>query len=100
MPLERLNYSFDQDGTLKFDFESDKDTGKTIITYKDFENRYRALTDRNHDYPKVLREDISKIEPSTEDALKIAPMMLDMIEAFIKALRDAEKKFKVQLPKT
>lgn len=98
-PFDRLNYSFDQDGVLKFDFESDVDTGETIITYKNFETGYRALADRNFDSMQAFLDGFFKIEPSAEDALKMATIMPDMIEAHIKAVSDAEKKFKVELPK-
>jgi hypothetical protein len=99
MPLDRLNYSFTQEGIWKFDFESKKDTGQTTITYVDFYNGYRALADRNYDYMKAFQNGIFKIEPSAEDALKMITVMPEMIEAFIKSIGDAEKKFKVQLPK-
>lgn len=99
MPLGRLNYSFGPDGTWKFDFESKKDTGQTIINYVDFYNGYRALADPNYDSMKAFQEGIFKIEPSAEDALKMAPIMPDMIKAFIEAIKDAEKKFNVDLPK-
>jgi len=99
MPLKRLNYSFTSDGTWKLDFESKKDTGQTIITYVDFENGYRALADENYDYMKAFQEGIFKLEPSAEDGLRMAPMMPDMVKAFIKAIGDAEKKFNMELPK-
>jgi len=99
MPGGRLNYTFASDGTWKFDWESKKDTGQTIITYVDFYNGYRALADPNYDSMKAFQEGIFKIEPSAEDALKMAPMMPDMVKAFIKAIGDAEKKFSMELPK-
>ncbi|MFQ6067310.1 MAG: hypothetical protein ACE5K3_08545, partial [bacterium] len=99
MPLGRLNYTFTEDGTWKFDFESKEDIGQTIITYVDFEKGYRALADENYDYMKAFQEGIFKLEPSAEDALKMAPMMPDMVKAFIKAIEDAEKKFNMELPK-
>jgi len=99
MPLGRLNYSFTEDGTWKFDFESKEDTGQTIINYVDFENGYRALADENYDYMKAFQEGVFTLGPSAEDGLKMAPMMPDMIKAFIKAIGDAEKKFNMELPK-
>lgn len=99
MPLGRLNYSFTEDGTWEFDFESKQDTGQTIINYIDFENGYRALADENYDYMKAFQEGIFTLEPSAEDGLRMAPMMPDMIKAFIKAIGDAEKKFNMELPK-
>lgn len=98
-PRERLNYYFDQDGVLQFNFESDEDTGETLMTYKDYETGFRALADKNFDSMKAFLDGDFKIEPSPETALKMAHLMPDMIEAYIKALNDAEKKFKVQLPK-
>ncbi|MEM2135213.1 MAG: hypothetical protein QXS27_02100 [Candidatus Jordarchaeaceae archaeon] len=98
-PFDRVNYYFDRDGALKFDFESDEDKGKTIITYKDFETGFRSLEDKNFDSMKAFLEGHFKIEPSPEEALKMAPMMPDMIEAHKKAVIDAEKKFNIELPR-
>nr|MDO8100157.1 hypothetical protein [Candidatus Njordarchaeota archaeon] len=99
MPVGKLNYSFSSDGKWKFDWKSKEDTGETIINYVDFENGYRALADEKYDYMKAYEKEVFTLAPSADDALKMAPMMPDMIKAFIKAIGDAEKKFGVELPK-
>mgnify|MGYP006270442477 CR=1 FL=1 len=98
LPLGILNYSIASDGTWTFDFDSEKQTGEIVITYVDFEKGYRALADKNYDSMKAFQEGLFKIEPSADEALKMAPLMPDMIEAHIKAVKDAEKKFKIDLP--
>jgi len=98
LPLGILNYSIASDGTWRFDFDSKKQTGEIVITYVDFETGYRALADKNCDSMKAFQEGLFKIEPSADDALKMAPLMPEMIEAHIKAVKDAEKKFKMVLP--
>jgi len=99
MPLGKLNYTITEDGSWKFDFESKEDTGDTVIAYADFENGYRAAADINYDYVKAVEEGKFKIEGSFEDAMKVGLMMSDIVKAFAKAIRDAEKKFSVELPK-
>jgi len=99
MPGGRLNYSFTSDGTWKFDWKSKEDTGETIINCVDFENGYRALADEKYDYMEAYEKGIFTLAPSADDALKMAPMMPEMIKSFIKAIRDTEKKFGVDLPK-
>lgn len=99
MPLPRLNYSFSKDGVLVFDWESQEDTGETILTYVDYENGYRALSDENFDVAKAFMDGVFKIEPSPEVMVKLAPIMHDMIRAHIKAIEDCEKKFNIEMPK-
>jgi hypothetical protein len=98
LPLGTLNYSITSDGTWKFDFDLKKQTVEIVISYVDFENGYRALADRNYDSMKAFQEGLFKIEPSADEAQKMAPLMPGMIEAHIKAVKDAEKKFKIDLP--
>jgi hypothetical protein len=99
MPVGKLNYSFTSDGTWKFDWKSKKDTGETTINYVDFENGYRALADEKYDYMRAYEKGIFTLSPSADDALRMAPIMPNMIKSFIKAIRDAEKKFSIELPK-
>ncbi len=99
MLLKRLNYSFAPDGTWAFDWESDYDTGDTIITYPDNETGYRSLADPDYDYIDAFMKGVFKIDPSVEDALKMYPMMPDMQKYFQQAIRHTEKKFNVELPK-
>lgn len=99
MPWKRLNYSFTKDGTLKFDFKSKEDTGQTVIDYVDLETGYRALADANFDYMKAFEEGKFRLQPSADDALRMAPMMPEMAMAFRKAIADTEKKFDIELPK-
>ncbi len=99
LPFERLNYYFDHEGVLQFDFDSEEDTGETIMTYKDFETGYRALSDRNFDSMQAFLDGKFKLEPSAETALKMHSLMPNMVEAFIKAIKDVEKEFNIELPK-
>jgi hypothetical protein len=98
LPLGILNYSIAPDGTWRFDFHSKKQTGEIVMTYVDFESGYRALADKNYDSMKAFQEGLFKIEPFEDEVLKMAPLMPDMIEAFVKAVKDAEEKFNMILP--
>jgi hypothetical protein len=99
MPWKRLNYSFDTKGAWIFDWDSDRDTGETIITYVSVEEGQRSLVDINYPYMRNLLKGVFKIRPTAEHALKMAPMMPLMIRYHNQAIDEAEKKFNVVLPK-
>nr|MDO8079200.1 hypothetical protein [Candidatus Freyarchaeota archaeon] len=99
MTLKRLNYSFAPDGTWMFDWESNVDTGDTIITYPDNDTGYRSLADLDYDFTGAFIRGVFRIEPSAEDALRMYPMMPDMQKFFRKAIRDTEKRYNLELPK-
>ncbi len=99
MPWKRLNYSFAPDGTWVFDWESNVDTGDTIISYPNDDTGYRSLADPDYDFTEAFMSGVFKIEPSADDAVKMFPMMPDMQKFFRKAIRDTEKRYNLELPK-
>jgi len=99
IPLGRLNYSFDSEGNLKSDFDSKKDAGECLISYTSWREAYRPLADENYDYWKAFEEGVFKLDREPDGILKMAPLMEDMARAWVKAIDEAEKKFKMRLPK-
>lgn len=98
-PLPVINYHFSQDGVLVFDWDEKDEAGETIVTYADFETGWRAMVDRNYDTLDAFTRGLFKVEPRPENGLKMIPVMEDMVEAYIGAVTDAEKKFAIRLPK-
>lgn len=99
IPIGRLNYSFDSEGNLKWDFDSKKDTGECLISYTSWREAYRSLADENYDYWKAFEEGVFKLDRKPDEILKMAPLMQDMAKAFVKAINEAEGKFNIKLPK-
>ena len=99
IPLGRLNYSFDSEGNLEWDFNSQRDTGECLISYTSWREAYRSLADKDYDYWKAYDEGIFRLDRGQDEILKMAPLMQDMARAFIKAIAETEKKFNMELPK-
>jgi hypothetical protein len=98
-PLPVINYHFSTDGVLVFDWDKEEATGDTIVTYVDFETGWRAMVDRSYDTLDAFSRGLFKLEPTPDVGLKMFPLMEDMVEAYTEAVKDAEKKFAVRLPR-
>ena len=90
-----FNYAFSADGTLGFIDQA----GNAIIEYDSYDIAYRLLGDESYDTMELLDKRAIRFTRNAEHFGKLAEIIPLMREAFYVAIKDAEDKFNIEMPK-
>ncbi len=93
--LGGFSYEFSSDGTVQFvDHEGD-----AIIEYDSYEIGYRLVGDPNYDPVVPMKEGKLRYTKNAEQFVKLVPIIPLLHEAFYDAIKEAEAKFNIEMPK-
>jgi hypothetical protein len=93
--LGEFTYEFSSDGTVQFvDHEGD-----AVIEYDSYEIGYRIAGDLSYDPVVPMKEDKLRYPKNVEQFIKLLPVIPLLHEAFYAAIREAEEKFNIEMPK-
>ena len=90
-----FHYQFAADGTLEF---TDQE-GAAVVEYDSYDIGYRLLGDPSFDTLEALSKGTLRFPAKMDHFFKLSELMPLMREAFNAAIAEAEKKFKVEMPK-
>ena len=90
-----FHYAFSPEGSLDFIDQE----GEAVVEYDSYDIAYQLLGDEGCDTMELLNQGRLRFVQNFEHFVKLGEMLPLMREAFYFAINDAEKKFKVEMPK-